>query len=133
MLHENNLVNIASISYPNVSNTKVGKGRGKDAQRIYIKLHDFDIYKSEAWNFICKQFSCGITHHELLSIAQLISQQTGLRLNRDESRDNRLLIKWYSDNWTKISPLISMIHIRDDQEQIIDLAREIRETSKLSG
>jgi hypothetical protein len=64
-------------------------------------------------------FGPGVTHGELKSLAQLICVETGLKLDRDASRDNRVLIKWFQDNWQQISHLMRRIYLCDQHGERI--------------
>jgi hypothetical protein len=95
------------------------RGQGPEAQRVVARLAGFDLEKSRAWKAITDQFTIGVTHAELKSIAQVVCTQTNLRLDRDATRDNRVLIKWFDENWDAISPFMPTLHLRDNGEQII--------------
>jgi hypothetical protein len=95
------------------------RGQGPEAQRVVARLAGFDLAKSRAWKAITEQFTIGVTHAELKSIAQVVCSQTNLRLDRDAARDNRVLIKWFDENWDVIAPFMPSLHLRDEGEQII--------------
>jgi hypothetical protein len=94
-------------------NKKSVRGRGAEAQRVTARLNGFDSESSEAWRRIKSAFGPGVTHGELKSLAQLICAETGLKLDRDASRDNRVLIKWFQENWQQISHVICRIYLCD--------------------
>jgi hypothetical protein len=98
---------------------KKRQNKGPEAQRVVARITGFDPMKSVAWKAITDQFTIGVTHAELKSIAQVLCSQTNLRLDRDATRDNRVLIKWFDENWDLIAPLMPLLHLRDDEEQII--------------
>jgi hypothetical protein len=97
------------------------RGTGPEAHRVIERLKGFDLEESPAWKAIQKQFTIGITHAELTSVALLVCSFTKLRVDRDAIRDNRVLIKWFDENWAMIEPHIQTLHLRDDGEAIIGM------------
>ena len=108
---------------------KIKRGLGADAKRVTKRLEGFSPQKSEAWSKIVTLFSSGITRSELRSVAQIICLKTNLKLDRDATRDLRVLVKWFSDNWEVIAPVIYTIQLRDANFEVINLAREIHDYS----
>ena len=96
------------------------RGQGAEAMRVQKQLTNWSQEDSVAFKEIQKQFTSQVRHAELKSIAQVICDVCpSLRLHRDASRDNRVLIKWFDDNWSKIQPIMPKIHLRDEHEEII--------------
>lgn len=83
------------------------------------RLNGFDYERSEAWRAIKAKLGAEVSHGELKSVAQLLCEETGLRLDRDASRDNRVLIKWFQDNWPRIEHLMQQMHLCDENERRI--------------
>ena len=108
---------------------KIKRGLGADAKRVTKRLEGFAPQKSEAWSKIVTLFSSGITRNELRSVAQIICIKTHLKLDRDATRDLRVLVKWFSDHWDVVSPILYRMQLRDSDLQPITLAREIHEYS----
>lgn len=98
---------------------RIKRGEGIEAEKVSKRLRGFHIEHSEALKVINQQFTIGVTHNELKSIAQLICTLTGLKLDREASRDNRVLIKWFDENWTDIRPHVLGMHLRDVNQKII--------------
>ena len=92
------------------------RGQGAEALRVQKRLQDFDYERSEAWAKIRQHFSNGITHTELKSAANILCLKLNLKLDRDASRDNRVLIKWFQENWQQIEPHINKIHFTDENK-----------------
>lgn len=124
-----NLTLSTKDSLDSQSVSKMPRGQGTEAKRVSAKLQGFDLGNCKAWDAIQAQFSSGITHNELKSVATILCLQTGLQLSRLAQRDNRVLIQWFSDNWEVISPFMSTIHLFDKNRQVINLVRELRETT----
>jgi hypothetical protein len=95
------------------------RGEGPEARRVAERLEGFDLEKSEAWIGIVDQFTVGVRHFELKSVADVVCKLTGLRVDRDAQRDNRVLVKWFQENWPVIQPHLVHIHLRDEGEQLI--------------
>ena len=52
-----------------------------------------------------------LTCPELLSVAQIISRKTSLQLNRECKRRKIVLLKWFDENWDRISPIIANLKL----------------------
>jgi hypothetical protein len=98
---------------------RMRRGEGPEAQRVVNRLAGFDLGQSAAWKAIVDQFTIGVTHAELKSIAQVVCGLTRLQIDQDPTRDNRVLIKWFSENWDAIGPVMQAFHLRDDEQNII--------------
>ncbi|OHT04682.1 hypothetical protein TRFO_27763 [Tritrichomonas foetus] len=103
---------------------KKTRGQGSEAQRVNNRLNGFNPEESAVWKEIKQRFSSGITHGELKSIATLICSRLNLKLDRDASRDNRVLIKWFDENWGEIKKIIDQIQIHDENKEPITAERE---------
>ena len=113
-----------------IVNKKSKKEMGPEALRVAKRLNGFIVENSRAWRMIVQLFSSGVTHNELSSIAQIICMKTNLKLDRDAIRDNRVLIKWFDDNWETISEIIPFIQLRDEKFECITLSREVNDMNK---
>lgn len=104
---------------------KVKRGEGAEAKRVAQRLNGFDYQNSEIYKILKQKFSSGVTHSELRSIAQVCCHfSKKLVLDRDAQRDNRVLIKWFEENWNILKDLVDQIKLRDENEEIINLQRE---------
>lgn len=110
-----------------VKKTTVQRGQGNEAQRVLKRLDGFDHLNCRAFLEIRKKFSVGITNNELKSLARVLcSRIDGLHLDRDATRDNRVLIKWYDENWEIIKPNLQYIALHDEEGNIIDPSRDAK-------
>jgi hypothetical protein len=96
-----------------------GRGRGPEAQKVQSRLSGFDLDQSVAWQELKRQFSIGVTHAELCSLARVVSKLADIHVDRDAQRDNRVLIKWFDENWAIAAPIVKDLHLRDENETII--------------
>jgi hypothetical protein len=103
---------------------------GREGLIIATGLADFDYESSPIWQMIRRQFSSGVRHRELLSVASVLcSLVEPLPLpSRTERRSFPLLIRWFRDNWAAIRPVFPLIHLCDDSRSVINFQRERRET-----
>ena len=79
----------------------VPRGKGNEAKRVNARLNGFDHANSNVYKCLRQKFGATVTHRELKSIAKIICLHTGLKLDRDATRDCRVLIKWFDENWQK--------------------------------
>ena len=104
---------------------KVERGKGSEAKRVAERLNGFQYENSNTWRILKEKFSSGVTHSELKSVAIVLCQHTGLSLDRDATRDNRVLIKWFDENWDVLQKHIDNVSLKDENEEIINHSREI--------
>ncbi|EAY03490.1 hypothetical protein TVAG_450630 [Trichomonas vaginalis G3] len=109
--------------------TKTSKG--KEGRIIERELKNFDYLNCTAWKALRAQFSSGVRHPELLSIASILSRTLDLpEVTRSGKRSFKVLIKWFDDNWDKISSIIRNITLLDANECPISGQREYCELYK---
>ena len=94
--------------------TKEFENQVKDRKKVDDRLYGFDQNSSLIWNEICKKFGSSLSHNELLSIAQVIASNSGIKVDRDARRRKEVLIKWFDENAQKITPLLNYIKIEID-------------------
>ena len=94
---------------------KVKRGQGKAAEKVTKRLRYFDSNESPAFKKISNLFHSGIVRLELKRIAEILSENLGLTLDRDAKRDKRVLIKWFDENWSVLSKEIDKITIYDSE------------------
>ena len=107
---------------------KIQRGEGAEAKRVAERLNGFQYETSETYQILKHKFSSGVTHNELKSVALVLCQHAGLTLDRDATRDNRVLIKWFDENWDKLKDYIDKIQLKDQNDQVINYEREISNT-----
>lgn len=92
---------------------KISVQREKD--RISQRLGNFNPKDNEVWRFLTLRFGQNIKQQELLSIADVLSKNAGIKLDRDAKRRKSVLIKWFEENWQQIKPYINYV-VLDDGE-----------------
>lgn len=110
-----------NIEQKNIKKTKTKKsqGEGSDAKRVALRLQSFNISESPAFKKISARFPSGISHSELKRMAEILAENLNLRLDRDAKRDNRVLIKWYDENWCILYNEIDRIQAYDEDYNLI--------------
>lgn len=92
---------------------KKKSGEGADAHKVIRRLQNFDANASIACKKLNSKFGKGIVHEELKGIAEFICDKIHITIDRDAKRDNRVLYKWFDENWESIEPIIDKIEIYD--------------------
>lgn len=101
------------------SNSRKTRGAGNDAKRVALRLQSFNIKESLAYKKISSHFKSGISHSELKRVAEILSENLNLHLDRDAKRDNRVLIKWFDENWYILESEIEKIKAFDSDLNLI--------------
>jgi hypothetical protein len=121
-----------SLSSPNDDGFYLPRSsKGKDSHHIAVILKTFNFETSDAWRALTQQFSTGVRHKELCSVALILSHCFGIQsIPRDARRSYPVLIKWFQDNWNEIRPVLPLIALRDDDNRVINFERESFEHSE---
>lgn len=109
------------------SEAKHARGTGAEAQKIADRLGGFNPDDSQVLYQLYEYFSSSVTHNELKSVAMIAGMVTGVPLDRLALRDKRVLVKWFSENWAQLAPVLPFIHLRDEQSEVINLERQRRD------
>jgi hypothetical protein len=75
------------------------------------------------------QFGVGCSLRELRSVALVVADCVGLTLSRSAKRTLPGLIQWFDQNWSVLTPLLSLVCLLDEEGTPITLARELLEMS----
>ena len=113
-------------------NPKIARGEGNDAKRVMQRITDFDYEHSAAFIEIKRRFYSGLTHPELLRIGEILAGFTGLKMDRDAKRDNRVLVKWFDENWEVIRGEMANIMLYDKNENLISEPSERKPNDSLT-
>jgi hypothetical protein len=87
---------------------KVEKSHQNDFEKLRNsqRLVGFDEKSSVAYSFLHDRFWPKPSRHELLSLAQVVSEHLHILLDREAFRRKRVLFKWYDENWGMVEPFI---------------------------
>ena len=88
----------------------------KEKERIAHRLSGFDPKENQVWQEITNRFGGNIKQPELLSIAEVVSQNAGIKLDRDAKRRKSVLIKWFDENWALIEPYIGYVVLEEAEK-----------------
>lgn len=109
-----------NIEPPKQKPTRKKQGSGNDAKRVSLRLQFFNQNECPAYKKLKNIFfQTGISHPELKRIAEILAENCHLRLDRDAKRDNRVLIKWFDENWSILDSEIDRIKIYDSDFNLI--------------
>jgi len=87
------------------------RGEGYEASRIKQNLGNKNDLVMISKNRIRTMFGPCLTHNELRSIISIVSNQLGLKMNRDAKRNKSMLYLWIEANWTALEPELKKVHI----------------------
>lgn len=118
----------STINYNVIDGSKSGKLT--ESARIQKRLNGFDATQSNITKTLNYYFSTGTTHRELVSIARIICLKTNLKLDRLAVRDQRVLIKWFEENWAIVYMILPSMQLLDENKVSITLARELQQRIK---
>ena len=79
-----------------------------DKQRAKARLSGFDAYDSKQWHVLTSRYG-EMNHCELLSMARVISEVLRIPIDRDANRRKEVLIKWFSEHWDRIEPILEYV------------------------
>ena len=82
--------------------------------RISERLCGFNAKESDVVKAIYTKFGANVKQGELVNIAQVIASKVNIKLDRDAKRRKTVLLKWFSENWSKIQPYLKYIVLEDD-------------------
>ena len=101
-----------------------------DTQKIQKYLSGFDPKNTKIMKVIITKFGTGISHNELISISNIIAENTEIKMDRLIKRHKGVLIKWLDDNYDVAYPIIEKMELWDESYRRITLHREIQESIK---
>ncbi|KAK8891581.1 hypothetical protein M9Y10_028794 [Tritrichomonas musculus] len=90
-----------------------------ERKRVSNRLNGFSIKDSIAWQEICKRFGPNLNQSELLSMAEIIGQQAGIKVDREAKRRKEVLIKWYEENIVIIRKMLPFFKLEDTEGNLL--------------
>ena len=74
--------------------------------RISKRVENWTPENSEAWRQLQNIYGDRVQLRLLLDIAEKLSEQCNIPLDRDAKRRKIILIKWFEEHWAELSPLV---------------------------
>jgi hypothetical protein len=84
-------------------------GAPDERERIQRRVQGFNWKKSGAWLHLSFIYGPKLNQAELISIAELCSQKLHIKLDRDARRRKTVILKWFTEHWRQIHPLLRLI------------------------
>ena len=84
-----------------------------ERRKVDERLRGFSLKTSRAWQEICSRFGSNLNQTELLSIAEVLGAQIGVKVDREAKRRKEVLIKWFDENLAVILPYFSKMVLED--------------------
>lgn len=75
--------------------------------RISKRVENWIPENSSVWKNLQALFGERVQFRILLDLAQLISEDQTIQLDRDAKRRKVVLVKWFEEHWDQISPIIN--------------------------
>ena len=85
-----------------------------EVERVENRLSGFMVKESLAWKTISQLYGNDVKQVHLRAIAEDIASKHGIHLDRDAKRRKTVLIKWFEENWDKVSPYLHEYKINED-------------------
>ena len=120
-----NLENMDYDETTNYNSKTNNKEKKSDGQIVKDTLKDFDPKDSEAIKTLDNCFSSGATKNELLFLAQIISDETKILLERLDKKYYTMLLYWYHKHWNQIKYIVLSFQAKDENCESINLQRKL--------
>lgn len=107
--------NLSDKSKNNSLNTEYSRRSANELERkrVNSRLNGFSLKDSFAWQEICKRFGPNLNQSELLSLAEIIGQEAGIKVDREAKRRKEVLIKWYEENLEVVLKMLPYVKLVD--------------------
>lgn len=92
---------------------RISDKNGGEKIRVFKRLSGFVAKESMVWMELTRRFGDNLKHGELLSIAEVVSVNANILLDRDAKRRKTVLIKWFQENWAQIHPFLNYVVLED--------------------
>ena len=96
---------------------ELGEGVNDEKKRIAMRMNGFDPKDNRVWSEIANRFGANVKQGELTNIAQVIAAHAGIKLDRDAKRRKGVLLKWFDENWEKITPFLDYVILASSDEE----------------
>jgi hypothetical protein len=95
-----------------------------ERQRVENRLMGFDANRSRAWQDIRERFGDSLNQSELLSLAEVLGAEIGVKVDREAKRRKEVLIKWFDENYSSIQNILSTIQMEDCEGKLMTGQRD---------
>lgn len=85
-----------------------------EMERVKRRIQGFNYKSSHAWKMLTAKYGPKLAHEELMSIAELLSAQVNINLDRDAKRRKAVLVKWFEENWDSIQGYLQYVILESD-------------------
>jgi hypothetical protein len=99
----------------------------QERRKLNHRIANFRVFESKAWQELASRGWDGLTHAELLSVAQVLVNKLSIPVDREAKRRKCILVKWFDEHLEDIRPLLDFIHLEFETDFKSDQVRE-RET-----
>jgi hypothetical protein len=90
-----------------------------ERQRVEARLMGFDVNRSPAWRDIRARFGDSLNQSELLSLAEVIGKEIGVKVDREAKRRKEVLIKWFDEHYSSMKSILASIEIEDSEGKLM--------------
>ena len=85
-----------------------------EMERVKRRIQGFNYKSSHAWKMLTAKYGPKLAHEELMSIAELLSAQVNINLDRDAKRRKAVLVKWFEENWDSIQGYLQYVILESE-------------------
>jgi hypothetical protein len=114
---------------------RVRKRKAAHPRRVTHDIHEaaavMDITGYAEYHWLAVRFSSGVTLKELVSIAEIAATLAKVQSpSRNDKRNFKLMVCWFKSHWDQLTPWLHLIQLHDEEMNVIDGNREVKETGK---
>jgi len=73
---------------------------------------------SRAWTALVQHFGSTRSQKELLVIALVVSEASGVQLDREAKRRKAVLVNWFDENLDRLLPHVKRIELYHEKEMV---------------
>lgn len=92
---------------------------GKEKKRTIRRLGTFQVEKSYAYQRIKEKYG-ELTHATLIKLGKVFANLASLKVDRDATRNAKIMVKWFDENWEQISNHWDNVDLCDENLQVIN-------------
>jgi hypothetical protein len=92
--------------------TAFSRSRAQERQIIESRTRNFNWNSSAPWLFFVRQGWTDRTFPEMIGIAQIMADGTGIELDREAKRRKSILFQWMDQHWHVLQPIANTMKIQ---------------------